>query len=84
MRTRLRGFLCTLGRLVRLPLLPVAILFELGLWFNACISVCLMDDLDEGDRLLNLASHIPDIGWYFGKQSNAELSFKKGEKRNEL
>ena len=43
-----------------------------------------MDDLDEGDRLLNLASHIPGIGWYFGKQSNAELSFKKGEKRNEL
>ena len=71
MGTRLRGFLCTLGRLVRLPLLPVGMAFELGLWVNAWIAALLLRDLDECDRLCSLASHFPDWTWYFGKQSNA-------------
>ena len=61
---------CTLDSLVRLPLLPVAAIFELCLWVSAFLWAQI--NTERAKHIITLAQSLPDIGWYLGKQSNAE------------
>lgn len=71
MGTRWRGFLCTLGRLVRLQLILPMGIAELCVFF-VCIPLAIFRPRSVLlDKLMNWIHGLPDFGWYIGEKSNA-------------
>ena len=60
---------------VRLPLLPFAAVFELLLWVSAFLWAQV--STKSAADIITLAESLPDIGWYFNRQSNADLTGKQ-------
>jgi hypothetical protein len=70
MRNRLTAFAGAVQCIVRLPILPLAVAWEVCL----LVAVVVLAQLNtkRAADIITLAERLPDIGWYFGKQSNAE------------
>jgi len=71
MRKRLAAFAGTVRRLVRLPLFPLAVVLEICLLVAAVVWAQI--NTKRAANIITLAEHLPDIGWYFGKQSNSPI-----------
>ena len=57
-----------LDRLVRFPILAFAAILELALAFVAW--GCAAFSLRTAERIMEFAEKLPDLEWYFGKESN--------------